>query len=171
MTAFVDNKIVMQALYVLCYYIPSTRKLTSWSFSLITLGVFLGLTLFTFQSKVCDFAGQDLPLPDMLSFKYDFSGMGPWLFGGLMALSAYLLRYISHKKISNGYCSDDWCCRDICSLRKDYGSGLRCGRMPVVQWIHRLRHLQHQQQVISGRVYHGCHQPVPRVCISSSIYQ
>lgn len=47
--AFFDNIIVMQAL-------------------LITLGVFLGLTLFTFQSK------------------YDFSGMGPWLFGGLIAL-------------------------------------------------------------------------------------
>jgi len=49
MTAFFDSTIVLQAL-------------------LITLGVFLGLTLFTFQSK------------------YDFSGMGPWLFGGLMAL-------------------------------------------------------------------------------------
>jgi len=49
MVAFFDNRIVMQAL-------------------LITLGVFLGLTLFTFQSK------------------YDFSGMGPWLFGGLIAL-------------------------------------------------------------------------------------
>jgi len=47
--AFFDNVLVMQAL-------------------LITLGVFLGLTLFTFQSK------------------YDFSGMGPWLFGGLIAL-------------------------------------------------------------------------------------
>ncbi|KAF7793967.1 hypothetical protein EIP86_005091 [Pleurotus ostreatoroseus] len=47
--AFFDNLIVLQAL-------------------LITLGVFLGLTLFTFQSK------------------YDFSGMGPWLFGGLVAL-------------------------------------------------------------------------------------
>ncbi|KAJ3501471.1 hypothetical protein NLJ89_g9321 [Agrocybe chaxingu] len=35
---------------------------------LITLGVFIGLTLFTFQSK------------------YDFSGMGPFLFGALMAL-------------------------------------------------------------------------------------
>jgi len=35
---------------------------------LITLGVFLGLTLFTFQSK------------------YDFSGMGPFLFGALIAL-------------------------------------------------------------------------------------
>ncbi|KAF8871871.1 inhibitor of apoptosis-promoting Bax1-domain-containing protein [Gymnopilus junonius] len=35
---------------------------------LITSGVFLGLTLFTFQSK------------------YDFSGMGPFLFGALMAL-------------------------------------------------------------------------------------
>ncbi|KAK7692489.1 hypothetical protein QCA50_004114 [Cerrena zonata] len=49
MTSFFDTTIVLQAL-------------------LITLGVFLGLTLFTFQSK------------------YDFSGMGPWLFGGLMAL-------------------------------------------------------------------------------------
>ncbi|KAF8197880.1 UPF0005-domain-containing protein [Pholiota molesta] len=35
---------------------------------LITTGVFLGLTLFTFQSK------------------YDFSGMGPFLFGSLIAL-------------------------------------------------------------------------------------
>ncbi|KAI0044224.1 UPF0005-domain-containing protein [Auriscalpium vulgare] len=48
-TAFYDNVIVLQAL-------------------LITTGVFLGLTLFTLQSK------------------YDFSGMGPWLFGGLIAL-------------------------------------------------------------------------------------
>ncbi|KAJ3881122.1 UPF0005-domain-containing protein [Lentinula edodes] len=47
--AFFDTKIVLQAL-------------------LITLGVFLGLTLFTFQSK------------------YDFEGLGPWLFGGLVAL-------------------------------------------------------------------------------------
>ncbi|KAG9316838.1 UPF0005-domain-containing protein [Chiua virens] len=49
LTAFFDNVIVLQAL-------------------LITLGVFLGLTLFTFQSK------------------YDFSGLGPWLFGALIAL-------------------------------------------------------------------------------------
>ncbi|CCL98655.1 uncharacterized protein FIBRA_00657 [Fibroporia radiculosa] len=49
MVAFFDNAIVLQAL-------------------LITLGVFLGLTLFTLQSK------------------YDFSGMGAWLFGGLIAL-------------------------------------------------------------------------------------
>jgi len=47
--AFYDNRIVLQAL-------------------LITLGVFIGLTLFTFQSK------------------YDFSGMGPFLFGSLIAL-------------------------------------------------------------------------------------
>ncbi|KAF7361755.1 UPF0005-domain-containing protein [Mycena venus] len=47
--AFYDNLIVLQAL-------------------LITLGVFIGLTLFTFQSK------------------YDFEGLGPWLFGGLIAL-------------------------------------------------------------------------------------
>ncbi|KAJ2930249.1 hypothetical protein H1R20_g6822, partial [Candolleomyces eurysporus] len=48
-TAFYDNVLVLQAL-------------------LITLGVFLGLTLFTLQSK------------------YDFSGMGPFLFGTLIAL-------------------------------------------------------------------------------------
>ncbi|KAF5385850.1 hypothetical protein D9615_002261 [Tricholomella constricta] len=47
--AFYDNVIVLQAL-------------------LITLGVFIGLTLFTFQSK------------------YDFSGMGPFLFGALIAM-------------------------------------------------------------------------------------
>jgi len=47
--AFYDNIIVLQAL-------------------LITLGVFIGLTLFTLQSK------------------YDFSGMGPFLFGALVAL-------------------------------------------------------------------------------------
>ncbi|KZS93931.1 UPF0005-domain-containing protein [Sistotremastrum niveocremeum HHB9708] len=47
--AFVNNQIILQAL-------------------LITLGVFLGLTLFTIQSK------------------WDFSGMGPFLFAGLIAL-------------------------------------------------------------------------------------
>ncbi|KAJ7647191.1 glutamate binding protein [Roridomyces roridus] len=47
--AFYDNKIILQAL-------------------IITLGVFIGLTLFTLQSK------------------YDFDGMGPFLFAGLIAL-------------------------------------------------------------------------------------
>ncbi|KAF8514208.1 UPF0005-domain-containing protein [Hysterangium stoloniferum] len=47
--AFYDSTIVLQAL-------------------LITLGIFLGLTIFTFQSK------------------WDFSGMAPFLFVGLMAL-------------------------------------------------------------------------------------
>ncbi|TFK25222.1 glutamate binding protein [Coprinopsis marcescibilis] len=47
--AFYDNALVLQAL-------------------IITLGVFLGLTLFTFQSK------------------YDFSGLGPFLFATLFAL-------------------------------------------------------------------------------------
>ncbi|KAI1795644.1 inhibitor of apoptosis-promoting Bax1-domain-containing protein [Ganoderma leucocontextum] len=48
-TAFFDSTIVLQAL-------------------LITVGVFLGLTLFTLQSK------------------YDFSGLGSYLFAGLVAL-------------------------------------------------------------------------------------
>jgi len=47
--SFYDQQVVLQAL-------------------LITLGVFLGLTLFTMQSK------------------YDFSGMGPFLFAGLLVL-------------------------------------------------------------------------------------
>ncbi|TFK53648.1 hypothetical protein OE88DRAFT_1266689 [Heliocybe sulcata] len=51
--AFYENRIVLQAL-------------------LITVGVFLGLTLFTLQSK------------------YDFSGLGPWLFGGLIALNSVM---------------------------------------------------------------------------------
>jgi len=48
LVTFYDNNIVLQAL-------------------LITLGVFIGLTLFTLQSK------------------YDFEGMGPFLFGALIA--------------------------------------------------------------------------------------
>jgi FtsH-binding integral membrane protein len=46
----------------------SFTHLLATYYSLITLGIFLGLTLFTLQSK------------------YDFSGMGPFLFGGLVAL-------------------------------------------------------------------------------------
>ncbi len=48
------------------------QHLTQRPRRLITVGVFLGLTLFTFQSK------------------YDFSGMGSWLFAGLIGLSEYL---------------------------------------------------------------------------------
>lgn len=51
--AFYDNAIVLQALF-------------------ITIGVFIGLTLFTFQSK------------------YDFDGLGPFLFAGLIALGKYI---------------------------------------------------------------------------------
>lgn len=49
----------------------------------ITLGLFLGLTLFTFQSK------------------WDFSGMGPFLFGGLWALilAGFVMLFFPH----NGY--------------------------------------------------------------------
>lgn len=50
-TAFFDNIIVLQALYV---PIDLFVLLKAEQFvRLITLGVFLGLTLFTFQSKVC----------------------------------------------------------------------------------------------------------------------
>lgn len=66
-TASFDDVIVLQAL-------------------LITTGVFLGLTLFTMQSKV-GFVRMHFPRRfNDIRFKYDFSGMGPWLFGGLLAL-------------------------------------------------------------------------------------
>ncbi|KAF8134442.1 UPF0005-domain-containing protein [Boletus edulis] len=66
LTAFFDNVLVLQAL-------------------LITLGVFLGLTLFTLQSKV----GVSPLINIIISndrLQYDFSGLGPWLFGALLAL-------------------------------------------------------------------------------------
>src|SRR5271154_5855224 len=52
---------------------------------LITVGLFLGLTLFTLQSK------------------WDFSGMGPFLFGGLWALilAGFIMLFFPH----NGYLS------------------------------------------------------------------
>lgn len=83
LTAFFDNVIVLQALFVSHH---------SWLFgliliicSLITLGVFLGLTLFTLQSKV----GVSSLISTFASdnhLQYDFSGLGSWLFGGLVAL-------------------------------------------------------------------------------------
>jgi protein lifeguard len=50
---------------------------------LITVGLFAGLTLFTLQSK------------------WDFSGMGPFLFGGLWALvlAGFIMLFFPH----NGY--------------------------------------------------------------------
>jgi len=50
-TAFIDNVVVLQALYV-----PSSTAIpqpVDNENRLITLGIFLGLTLFTLQSKVC----------------------------------------------------------------------------------------------------------------------
>jgi FtsH-binding integral membrane protein len=54
---------------------------------LITVGLFLGLTLFTLQSK------------------WDFSGMGPFLFGGLWALvlAGFVMIFFPH----NGLVSFD----------------------------------------------------------------
>ena len=51
---------------------------------LITVGLFLGLTLFTLQSK------------------WDFSGMGPFLFGGLWALilAGLVMLFFPHKGFS-----------------------------------------------------------------------
>lgn len=73
---------------------------------LITLGVFLGLTLFTFQSKVSSFLlllSQNV----LTHHQYDFSGMGPWLFGGLVALCK--LGFDSPLFVLNGSC-------DLCHL-------------------------------------------------------
>lgn len=65
-TSYYSAKIVLQAL-------------------MITVGIFAGLTLFTFQSKV-----RRIQLPlcliDLPSAQYDFSNMGPYLFAGLMGM-------------------------------------------------------------------------------------
>ena len=56
---------------------------------LITIGVFIGLTLFTLQSK------------------WDFSGMGPFLFGSLLALilAGLIMGFFPH----NGYVQMKMC--------------------------------------------------------------
>ena len=57
---------------------------------MITLGVFIGLTLLTFQSKVRPLFPAFLSTSQLthlhLPPQYDFTGLGPWLFGGLIAL-------------------------------------------------------------------------------------
>jgi FtsH-binding integral membrane protein len=52
--AFFDTQIVLQALYAFSNDIAHLILMSYNDHSLITLGVFLGLTLFTFQSKVCN---------------------------------------------------------------------------------------------------------------------
>ena len=68
---------------------------------LITVGLFAGLTLFTLQSK------------------WDFSGMGPFLFGGLWALilAGFIMLFFPH----NGY--SQWCAMLTC---QDCRSHLFC---------------------------------------------
>ena len=98
--AFYDNKIVIQAL-------------------LITLGVFIGLTLFTFQSK------------------YDFEGMGPFLFGGLIALSMCPSDSL-YPLPTNDALSDDRFGRSVHSIWTDDGPCYGHRRLPPLQWIRRL---------------------------------
>lgn len=93
LTASFDNVIVLQALYVLHHFSRLSSLLIACS--LITLGVFLGLTLFTLQSKV----GISLLIHTIISndfLQYDFSGLGPWLFGALVALSTSWTLIASH---------------------------------------------------------------------------
>lgn len=69
--AYFDNTIVIQALYVIISSptVSTYGTLTS-SNRLITLGVFLGLTVFTFQSKVCKRLHHPHPLltPSSMTF-------------------------------------------------------------------------------------------------------
>ena len=69
--AYFDNTIVIQALYVIISSPPvSTYGTLTSSNRLITLGVFLGLTVFTFQSKVCKRLHHPHPLltPSSMTF-------------------------------------------------------------------------------------------------------
>jgi FtsH-binding integral membrane protein len=90
--AFVNNQIVLQAL-------------------LITLGVFLGLTLFTLQSKVL-FELKSVFCNSFLD-QWDFSGMAPFLFGGLIALGMSLLYCYRFVGSLFGHCSYDRRCSNV----------------------------------------------------------
>ena len=90
--SFYDNIIVLQALWDYIYLAPLT--LPDSLFRLITIGVFFGLTLFTLQSKV-RFDQSILCLLDNILLQYDFSGMGPFLFGSLFAFGLSVHPFMS----------------------------------------------------------------------------
>ncbi len=81
---------------------------------MITLGVFIGLTLFTYQSK------------------YDFSGLGPWLFGALIALGilSRCTQYILRGADANRYPSNDGTGWNVHPLQQDYGYHFCCWWLP-----------------------------------------
>lgn len=66
------------------------------------------------------------------------------------------------------YCSDDGDGWNFHSFQSHHGPRVRRRRNLAVQRLHRLRYIQHQPKVVSGRIYHGSHQPVPWVCYRKS---
>ncbi len=133
-TAFYDNVIVLQAL-------------------LITTGIFLGLTLFTLQSKVGYQSSAFRCMSDNVRFSMTSrawvrgysAAFSPWVSFGPML--PWTLDLIVH--------SDDRLRRSLYPIQLDYESYIRpCGNTSV-QRIHRLRHVPHQQPPLPRRIHHG----------------
>ena len=121
--AFYENRIVIQAL-------------------LITIGVFFGLTLFTFQSKVSSH------LPGATS-------QAPFAFGE--RLLGIISQVSDNKKVGFQWASPIlirrfdgsrryWPGWNLCPLLPDRRSRLCSWRMRHLLWVHRLRYLSHQQE-------------------------
>lgn len=107
---------------------------------LITVGLFAGLTLFTLQSK------------------WDFSGMGPFLFGGLWALvlAGFIMLFFPH----NGY--SQW---SAMLTYQGCRSHLFCNWGFDILSLYHLWHLQHLQHVASWWIYCRSYQSVSALSV------
>jgi hypothetical protein len=133
-TAFYDNVIVLQAL-------------------LITTGIFLGLTLFTLQSKV---GYQSSVLRCMFDHVRFSMTSRAWVHGYSVAFSPWVsLSPMLLWTLDLIVLSDDWLRRSFYPIQLDAKSHiLPCGHTSV-QWIRRLRHVPHQQPPLPRRIHHG----------------
>ena len=96
--AYIDNAVVLQALYVrLIRHRLGVLKIVM---QVDYLGSFLGLDCFHFPIEGVLNAKPYTSPPD--NIQYDFSGMGPWLFGGLIALCKHPFLLTRHF-YSNGH--------------------------------------------------------------------
>ena len=145
--AYFDNTVVIQALYVKSF--PSPCLNLDIVMQVDYLGGFLGPDYFHFSIQGMSSAIPYPSPPD--NIQYDFSGLGPWLFGGLIALCRHLLLFLkpSTHKLSH-CCRHDRNCWNIHPL-------LTHNRPPVCNWrndfiqrVHCLRHVLDQQSTFPG---------------------
>lgn len=155
--AFYDNTIVMQALYV-CPLVAVRTRLTSqqahhpgrlhWTDT-------VHLPIQSKRSSHFDFdRNAYLFVP-----QYDFSGMGPFLFGALIALCMSISGLPPHSCTHVDH-RHDWFRRDVLPMGPHNRPDFRCRRVFDFQRLHRLRHIHHQQEVVPRRIHHGRYQPL-----------